>query len=184
MAFPQYNTDTSSYVMTSLPELQQLLSTRGERSASDDLDILSENHDPLNDDDASRTNMLTEYIQRVTSQIMEYLSPKFAVADVYKLPRLREIATYWLAYKITGRRGNEPLYTAQYIEGLETLERYREGSLFLAAPTYGPRAYMQSGIVDLRASYQPWRILPFASSNIIPNQSAYTPYCWYGFNWL
>lgn len=184
MAFPQYDTDTESYVMTSLPELQQLLSTRGERLASDDLDILSERHDPLNDADAERMNMLAEYMQRVTSQIMEYLSPKYAIEDVYKLPRLREIATYWFAYKLTGRRGNEPLYTAQYIEGLETLERYREGSLALQAPTYGPRAYMQSGIVDLRCSYQPWRILPFACSNIIPNQSAYSYYCWYGFNWL
>jgi hypothetical protein len=185
MPFPDYESDTTVdsilYVMTSEEELSRLLSSYGTREHIDDLDELSQNNDPLNGSNTNSVNVIAEWCQRVTSQIMEYLSPIYHVKDVYKLPRIREIATYWLAYKLTGRRGNEPLYTTEYIEGIDTLEKYRSGELTLQAPTFGPRAYMQSGVVDLRATLQPYRIIPEASTRVLSSQKLFR---WYGFNWL
>lgn len=187
MPFPEYRSDTvvppdlDPIYLTSREEINRLLSVAGVDLHIDDLNILSINYDENNGVEVTDSNFLSETIQRVSSEIMSYLRPRYTISDVYNLPRIREIATYWAAYKITGRRGNEPLYKSEYIEGIDTLEKYRTGELYLDAPSYGPRAYMVSYAVDNRYNTQPVRAINQASSNLYPGQKQY--YYW-GFQWL
>jgi hypothetical protein len=187
MPFPEYRSDTALppdndiLLLTSRNEMIRLVSNTGMELHSDDLNILSNNYDEFNPEEVNSENFLIEIIQRVSSEIMSYLKPRYNLADVYNLPRIREIATYWAVYKLTGRRGNEPLYKSEYIEGIDTLEKYRSGELYLDAPSYGPRAYMVSYVVDNRYNTQPVRAINQASSNLYPGQKQY--YYW-GFQWL
>ncbi len=158
MSFPEYvPTDTTDdgaieYLFTSVEEIQRMLSLAGERRHTDDVDPDSINYDYENDSDVNRDNVLAELIQRATSHIMSRLGPRYLAADIYRVPRIREIATYWAIYKLTKRRGNNPLYEEDYIESEATLDDFRTGAQFLDAPSNGQRAYMQSYIIDNRYS--------------------------------
>ena len=185
MVFPEYRSDTevdnTLLLMTTKQEMARLLSNRGLEMHADDLNFLSENFDEYNGDEETDANWLTEVIQRTTSEIMSILGSKYAVEDIYLLPKIREIATYMAVYKYTGRRGNEPLYRSEYLEGLDTLEKFAKGELYLNAPTNGPRSYMISYAVDNRFAYQPVRVIRQGSSNMVRGQKEF--YTW-GFYWL
>lgn len=181
MAFPEYVSDTDTILMTSKEEMARLVSNFALEAHSDDLNFLSGNFDEYNGNEETDTNWRTECIQRTTSEIMSYLGAKYSIENVYQNPMIREIATYMAVYKFTGRRGNEPLYRAEYLEGLDKLEKFVSGELYLDAPTNGPRAYMLSYAVDNRYAYQPIRAIRQGSSNLIPGQKEF--YTW-GFYWL
>ncbi len=185
MTFPEYNSDTlvgnDLVLMTTRQEMARLVSTKALETHADDLNFLSENFDEYNGDEVTDNNWLTEVIQRTTSEIMSILGNKYVVEALYKLPVIREIATYMAVYKFTGRRGNEPLYRSEYLESLDKLERFAKGELYLDAPTNGPRAYMQSYAVDNRYAYMPVRAIRQGSSRLIPGQKEF--YTW-GFFWL
>jgi phage gp36-like protein len=174
MTFPEYISDSlvnnDLILMTSRQEMARLVSTVALQQHSDDLNFLSNNFDRYNGNEVDDNNWLTEVIQRTTSEIMTYLGSKYKVEDVYKNPVIREIATYMAVYKFTGRRGNEPLYRAEYIEGLDKLEKFVSGELYLDAATSGPRAYMLSYAVDNRFTQMPVRAIRQASSQLIPGQ--------------
>ena len=187
MSFPQYQSDTLdnnpspvAIYLTSLAEIQQELSARGLRLHTDDMRVTDANYDSIADGDVSETNYLNTLYQRSTSHIMSYLTPRYSIQNIYRIPRLREIATYWACYKLTGRRGNEQLYEEEYAEGQDDLEQYRDGTKYLAAPSNGRRAHMTSGVVDLRFNKQPWRVIPQASTHISSGQNTipYTPFWW------
>lgn len=184
MAFPQYVSDTNPtgtvLYLTSLAEIQQEFSTKGIRLHIDDMVLTDTNYDSHNDSDVVSANYITTLLQRATSHVMSYLAPRYAIADIYQIPRLREIATYWACYKLSKRRGNDALYQEDYAEGQDDLEDYRDGTKYLAAPSNGRRAYMQSGIVDLRFTQRPYRTIPLASSSVQSGQGTtlYTPFWW------
>lgn len=185
MAFPPYVPDHTitggaAAAFTSLGEIERLLSYKGWKLHVDDLVIADENYLPGTCSDATDSNFLSEVIQRVTSRIMEYLAPRFTPQALYQLPRIREIATYWACHDISRRRGNEPLYETEYADGIETLERYREGTLFLNAISSGPRAYVQSYVTDSRFYRNPTRVLSYASTSTVSGQflSPNYPFFW------
>lgn len=185
MAFPPYIPDHTitggvAARFTSLAEIQRLLSYKGVKLHLDDLVIADENYIPGTCSDATDSNYLSEVIQRVTSRIMEYLAPRFTPESLYQLPRIREIATYWACHDISRRRGNEPLYENEYADGIETLERYREGTLYLDAVSSGPRAYVQSYVTDSRFYRNPTRVLSYASTSTVSGQflSPNYPFFW------
>jgi len=187
MAFPPYVPDHTftgggaAVQFTSEAEMQRLLSFKGTSLHLDDLDATDDNYLPGTDADATDNNFITEVIQRVTSKIMEYLAPRYSAEVIYQIPRIREIATYWACHDLSRRRGNEALYEPEYAEALDTLERYREGSLFLDAPSNGPRAYTQSYVIDSRFYRNPTRVITAASTAIVSNQHK----LWdYPFFWL
>jgi len=185
MAFPPYVPDHTTLAgtaaFTSEEEIQRLLSFKGQLLHLDDLDIQDDNYLAGTASDANDVNFITEVIQRVTSKIMEYLAPRFTAQALYQLPRIREIATYWACHDISRRRGNEPIYETEYAEGIETLERYREGSLYLNAPSAGPRAIVQSYVTDSRYTRNPTRVIRGASTYTTSGQKL----AWeYPFFWL
>lgn len=159
----EYISDTNEKYVTSLAEIHRLLSAKGQLKHLDDLDRFSVNYDFDNVSSANMCNALTEIYQRSTSRVMERLAPKYSINDVYRQPRIREIGTYIGTYLITKRRGNEPLYEAEVLEGEDVLDAYREGTLYLDAPVIGTRVSVLSSIVDLRYHNQPVRTLPRAS---------------------
>lgn len=184
MAFPEYVPDTTvdevTYTLTSIAEIERMYSRSGVQLHTDDLDPEDANHDADNNADATKDNFLEEVIQRATSEIMSFLAPRYTTDAVYQIPRMREIATYWACYKISKRRGNEPIYEEEYIEAMDELADYRSGVRYLDAPSNGPRAYLQSQIVDLRFSRHPIRTLPEASTSTISGQKVAVRY----FDWL
>lgn len=186
MPFPPYDPgytlpDTTIISFTSKPEMERLLSFKGVFLHLDDLDISDPNYVAGTDIEASDENMILEIIQRVTSKIMEYLAPRFEASALEQNTRIREIATYWACHDLSRRRGNEPLYEDEVAQGLETLERYREGSLYLDAISSGPRTYVQSYITDSRYFRNPTRVLPHASTKTVTGQRL----TWqYPFFWL
>lgn len=184
MAFPQYVSDTQvesiPVYLTSLAEMEQEFSTKGWKLHVDDMTVTDPNYDSRNEVEVVTSNYLTTLMQRATSHVMSYLAPRYSIANISTIPRLREIATYWALYKLTGRKGNDPLYEREYIEGQDDLEEYRDGTKYLEAPSNGRRAYVHSGIVDLRFSTQPWRTIPKASTAIQSGQNTtlYSPFWW------
>lgn len=186
MAFPPYTPDhlledETTAAFTSVPEIERLLSNRGRDLHLDDLDSDDDNYDDGTHIDATDDNAMTEVIQRVTSKIMEYLAPRYTPEALHRLPRIREIATYWACHDLSRRRGNEPLYESEVVEGMDTLERYRDGSLFLDAPSKGPRVYVQSYVTDNRFTRNPTRVLKSASTSVVSGQRL----AWeYPFFWL
>jgi len=188
MAFPEYASDTNSLVtpydpllMTTPQEIHRLFSTTGEKLHTDDLNSDDDNYNRSNDSTVNRDNFLSELAQRATSHIMTFLAPRYKIDDIYQIPRLREIATYWAVYKLTRRRGNEPVYEEEYIEAMDELEMFRSGERYLDAPSGGQRAYMQSSIVDLRYNRSPIRVIPDGSTKVVSGQHTYN---WFGFSWL
>lgn len=180
MPFPQYTSDTDVYVMTSIAEMQQELSFVGWKLHLDDLDPTDPNYLSGADALVTSSNMVTTYIQRATSQVMENLGARYKIADIYLIPRIREIATYIALYKLTARRGNQPLFENQYLNALDTLEDYKRGDLYLKAPSNGNRAYCQSSIIDLRFNLSPNRIIPTRSTQVQSGQNTivYLPFWW------
>lgn len=185
MAFPEYISDTqvdnTPVYLTSLSEIQRMLSTYGELRHTDDINPDDGNFNVENGSEVTRDNFITELVQRATSEIMSYLAPRYTIDAVSRIPRLREIATYAACHKLTRRRGNEPLYEEEYIEGIAELEDYRSGKRYLDAPSNGPRAYMQSYLIDNRFTTRPTRVIPDASTKVISGQRT----AWqYAFAWL
>jgi hypothetical protein len=182
--FPSWESDTVvdsvTYLFTSLEEIQMLFSSWGERQHTDDLNPNDENYDEGNQSSATRLAFLNELIQRATSHVMSYLGPRYTANAIYRIPRIREIATYWACYKLSRRRGNQPVYEYEYFEAMDDLEKYRAGELYLDAPSNGPRAIMQSYVVDNRFYTQPLRVLTQSSTSIVPGQRiAYRlPFYW------
>lgn len=174
MTFPDYLSDTevdnTTYLLTSLPEMHRIFSKRGVDMHVDDINESDDNYDENNIPDVSVSNYYEEQIQRSTSWVMARLAPRYSVVDVYRNPRLREMATYHACHQVTRRRGNEPVYEAEVAEALDELEDYRDGRLYLDAPSNGNRAYFQSGVVDLRFARYQWRVNQDASSNVRPGQ--------------
>lgn len=185
MPFPEYVSDTqyqaSNYLLTSIEEIHRLFSMYGEKLHTDDLDPSDTNYNEENSSEVNRANYLTELVQRATSHVMSRLAPRYTIENVYRIPRLREIATYWACHKLTKRRGNEPVYEEEYLEAMEELDQMRMGEIFLDAPSNGPRAYIQSVVTDNRYSRTQTRVIPEASSRVIPGQRV-TFY--HGFAWL
>lgn len=140
------------------------------------------------DDFLGDTNLeeayFSELIQRATRHVFSYLGSRWSIDAIYKEPRLREIATYWAARRLSKRRGNPGLFDEEYAEGQEELERIREGSLYLNIPSNGPRASMQSGIVDNRYHMRQYRVLParYGSTYVGPNQR--TALWFFAYGWV
>ena len=184
MAFPQYSSDTvvdiTTYTFTTIAEIAQEFSNKALEQRTDDLDVVDINYDSNNPSDTTEANYWTTICQRVTSEIMSFLAPRYSAATLSTIPRIREIATYWACYKLSKRRGNPSLYEEEYLDAKEELELYRSGDRYLDAPSNGPRAYLQSSVVDVRFTRQPVRIIRAASSSMIANQaeSVYAPFWW------
>jgi hypothetical protein len=186
MAFPPYTPDhvddsDVAITLTSEAEIQRVLGYKGVKLHLDDLDDLDDNYLDGTDEDATDANYIEETIQRISSRVLSYLVPRFDAALCSANPRVREIATYWAAHDISRRRGNEPLYETEVAEGIENLERYREGSLYLNVPSSGPRAIVQSYVTDNRFYNNPTRVLRLASTSFVSKQKL----AWdYPFFWL
>ena len=186
MPFPPYTPDhtdlaNEAILLTSRSELERVLSYKGVKLHLDDLDSDDENYLSGTDADATDDNYIEEGIQRVSSKVLSYLVPRFSAELCANNPRVREIATYWLAHDISRRRGNEALYEVEVSEGIQNLEDYRDGTLFLNVPSSGPRAIVQSYVTDSRFFRNPTRVLQSASITTVSNQKL----AWnYPFFWL
>jgi len=184
MAFPEYASDTKinnvTYTFTTPDEMVLELSNEGIMLHLDDLIVGNENYDPDNPIGVVNTNYLIQLCQRATSHIMSRLGNRYTADILYKLPRIREIATYWALYKLTGRRGNPRLYEGDYVEAMEDLEGFANGTLFLNAPTTGQRALIQSYVVDNRFTLKPLRVIAEASLGLKPGQATAWrfPFAW------
>lgn len=169
-SFPYWVTDTENYLFTSHKEIQALFSSVGERQHLDDLNPSDDNYDDQTDGDVTRLAFIEELCQRATSHVMSYLGPRYSAENIYQIPRIREIATYWACYKLSRRRGNQPVYEDDYYEAMDDLVKFRSGAMYLDAPSSGPRAIMQSYYVDNRLFQQPLRVLSQSSSSTISGQ--------------
>jgi hypothetical protein len=185
MAFPPYTADhldssSQPVTFTSQGEIEREFSTRGLKLHTDDMNSEDDNYDLDTDPDVTVANAIEETIQQVTSGIMEHLAPRYLAKDIDKIPRIREIATYWACHKLSKRRGNQGIFEDEYINSIDILEQYKLGLLYLDAPSNGPRAILQSFITDNRYHRNPTRVLPYASTNVKPGQHriwAY-PFAW------
>lgn len=186
MPFPLYVPDFKDEVfepilLTSIQEMERVLGAKGIRLHIQDLDPANDEYDDDTDIFSTTENVLEEYIQRVSSKVLQYLEPRFDAKLCSQNPSIREIATYWACHDISRRRGNEPLYEAEVAEGIERLERYRDGSLYLNIPSSRPRVYSQAFITDNRYLRNPTRVLRSASTEVVAGQKmAYE----YPFFWL
>lgn len=159
-----------SHLLTSREEIEDLFSIHG-------VELHSEHIDPERESDFFST-----LVHRATAQILSYIGSRYRLADLSTHPRIREIATYWAAYKLSHHRGNPSLFESEYVEGLEDLELMRQGIYFLDIPTT-PRAVVQSGVVDLRACSYRLQPIHLGTSYTYPNQRQLRIYYW-PFNWL
>ena len=157
-------------LLTSREEIELLFSVHGVELHIDH--ISADNED----------DFFTTLIHRATRHVFSYLGTRYELVQLATDVRVREIATYWAAYKLSHHRGNPSIFESEYIDGIEELERIREGTLFIGIPTT-PRAVMQSGVVDLRACS--YRILPtnLGTTHVYPNQRRLRIYYW-PFHWL
>jgi len=175
MPFPPYvpdhvDTNDDAVVLTTLAEMQRLLGAKGIRLHIDDTDETDINYDPDTEEFVTTTNTIDEIIQRVSSRVLGYLYPRFDPVSCSNNPTIREIATYWACHMLSRRRGNEPLYEAEVVENEDLLERYRCGELYLNVQSRGPRANIQSYVVDNRFYQTPIRVLPLSSTELVGNQ--------------
>jgi phage gp36-like protein len=157
-------------LLTSWEEIENLFSVTGTELHSDHIEIEDE------------ADFQTTLVHRATRHVFSYLGSRYKLADLATDVRIREIATYWAAFKLSQQRGNPSIFESEYIDGIEELERIREGTLYLGVPTT-PRAVMQSGVVDLRASNYRLRPEFLGSSYIYPQQRRLRMYYW-PFQWL
>ena len=179
MPFPEYTETVNLY--TTRAEIERLLSYKGVSLHLDDTDDLDDNYGGGTSTLVTPSNTLDEIIERATSRVNEYLLPRYAPATLSLLPRVREITTFIACHLLSRRRGNEPLYDDEVAESIETLERYREGSLYINAPLQGPRAVTQSFVTDNRYFRNPVRVLTHSSTDTVANQNL----AWdYPFFWL
>lgn len=180
MAFPQYTPDTDGALFTTYEEIAQEMSTKGFRLRTDDLRSTDKNYDNNNSSDLSETNYIATICQRVTSEVCSYLCPRYNADDLAPLPRIREIATYWACYKLSKRRGNPALYEEEYLDAQNDLELYRSGDRYLDVPSNGPRAYMQSYVLDTRFNRTQLRVNQYATTKVLSSQNTllYTPFWW------
>lgn len=170
MPFPPYTEPYSPNVLfTTRAEIERVLSFRGVELHIDDLDDFDDNW-VGGEAEATDENAVTEIIQRVTSKILDYLAPRYSAETLATIPQIREIATYWACHDLSRRRGNEPLYEDEVAEGIERLERYREGNLYLDAPMTGPRTVVQAYVTDNRYYRNPTRVLRAASTAVVSSQ--------------
>lgn len=174
MPFPPYipdfvNSSDVAILLTSKTEIERLLGAKGVDLHTDDLDDTDDNYFE-GEDDTTDNNFMNEVIQRVSSKVLQYLMPRFDAERCSENPTVREIATYWAAHDISRRRGNEPLYEADVAEGIERLERFRDGSLHLAIPSSRPRVYSQAYVTDNRYYINPVRVISRASTGTVANQ--------------
>ena len=185
MPFPEYVPDTTvdgtTYLFTSIQEMEREFSKLGIDLHVDDADSTDDNYVTGTDPETTVANVLTEIIQRATSKVHEHLAPKYTAEVLSTIPRIREIATYWACHDLSRRRGNEPLYEAEVAEGIEALEDYRHGVRYLDAPQSGQRAVVQSYQSDNRFYRNPIRVLRTSSTRIVPQNNL----AWnYPFFWL
>ena len=185
MPFPPYTPEyldnsNDAVLLTSLAEMQRLMGAKGIRLHIDDTDSTDENYDEDTDILVTTTNTIDEIIQRVSSRVLGYLYPRFNPVSCSENPVVREIATYWACHMLSRRRGNEPLYEAEVVENEDLLERYRCGELYLNVASSGPRANIQSYVVDNRFSRMPIRVLPQSSTQLVSgqNQMYSIPFFW------
>lgn len=176
MPFPPYVPDhvddtDAAIELTSLSEMQRLLGAKGIRLHLTDTDSTDEDYDEDTDVLVTTTNTINEIIQRVSSRVLGYLYPRFDPELCSQNPIVREIATYWACHMVSRRRGNEPLYESEVVENQELLERYREGSLYLNVSSRGPRAHLQSYVIDNRFYRMPIRVIATSSTPLVPNQA-------------
>jgi hypothetical protein len=188
MPFPPYVSDYNTpgpsptkIVFTSRSEMERLLSFKGVHLHLDDANTDDENYLDGTNEYVTPTNVMVEIIDRVTARIMEYLAPRYDANNLYEIPTIREIATYMACHELSRRRGNEPLYDAEVAGYEERLERYREGTLFLNAPS-SRRAYVQSFTVDNRYYRHPIRVIRPASTHTVAGQQVFWDY--FPFFWL
>lgn len=187
MPFPLYVPDfmtdgvtPEAIEFTSRSEIERLFSFKGVTLHLDDTDSDDDNYLDGTDVDVTPANVISEIITRVTARIMEYLAPRYAPEDIYQKTRIREIATYMAARELSRRRGNEAVFDAEVAESIETLERYREGTLYLNAPS-SPRVYTQSYVTDNRYFRNPTRVLRAASTSTVSGQHVFWdnfPFFW------
>lgn len=175
MAFPPYSLDflddlDAPVRFTSIAEIERLLSYLGRKLHLDDINVDDDNYDACTDIDATDENFMLELIDRVTAKIMEYLAPRYDAKNLEKLPRIREIATYWACHDLSRRRGNEALYENEYVQGLDALEKYQDGTLYLAAPSNYPRIGLQSYIIDNRSFIRPTKVIGGVSTTRVSGQ--------------
>jgi len=185
MPFPLYipayeNESDVKITFTSRSEIERVLSFKGTYLHLDDTDSDDENYLDGTDDFVTPSNVIEEIIDRVTARIMEYLAPRYEAINLFQMPTIREIATYMACHELTKRRGNEPLYDAEVAGYEERLERYREGTLYLNAPS-SRRAYVQSYAVDNRYYRSPVRVIRPASTHVVSGQQVFWdnfPFFW------
>lgn len=187
MPFPPYviefrDESNAPISFTSTAEMQRLLSFSGHNLHLDDVDPEDEDDrfDIDTPSDVIKIYTEQEIIQRVTSRIMGILGRLYLAIDLHELPVIRQIATYWAVYLLTGRRGNQPLYEAEYNEGLDILDDILLGKFKISASQQVPRFGMQSYIIDNRSTYQPIRVLTTASTKLVDGQYAFRvrPFSW------
>jgi hypothetical protein len=190
MGYPEYESDSivdingtpTLLLLTSEAEMQEQFSALGVNLHIDDVNPADDNYDHDNDPAINKAEVIKTFAQRATSHVMSYLAPRFAIENIYRIPRLREIATIWACYKISRRRGNESVYEEEYLENEAELEAYRNGTRYLAAPVNGQRGVVQSYVIDNRYSYNSCRVLPQASTQVVGGQALYSRYA--AFRWL
>lgn len=186
MAFPPYTPDFQEDItfiskqLTTRGEMERLYSYKGVSLHLDDADDNDENYLDGTDTDVTPSNIINEVIDRATAEVMEYLAPRYNIDDIRRKTRIRELATIMACHRLSMRRGNEPIFDSDYAEAIETLERYREGTLYLNAPS-SPRAYVQSYVTDMRYIRNPTRVLSAASTKVVSGQHAFWesfPFFW------
>lgn len=175
MPFPPYvpdHVDSSddAVLLTSLAEMQRLLGAKGIRLHLVDTDPTDDEYDADTDVLTTSQNTIDEIVQRVSSRVLGYLYARFDPVSCSNNPTVREIATYWACHMLSRRKGNEPLYEAEVVENQDLLDSYRCGELYLNVQSRGPRANIQSYMVDNRFYQTPIRVLPQSSTQIVTNQ--------------
>lgn len=185
MPFPPYIPDyvdeaEDAVTLTSLSEMQRLLGVKGIRLHLADTDESEIDYEAGTDEFVTSANTISEIVQRVSSRVLGYLYPRYDPVKCSQNPVVREISTYWACHMLSRRKGNEPLYEAEVVENEQLLEDYRNGTLFLNVPSRGPRANVQSYVVDNRFYRMPIRVIPTSSTPLVPNQAqAYLiPFFW------
>lgn len=144
----------ASIQLTSIEEIEELLSQDGVANHTEDLDI---NHEAM-----------TRIIDQATEECLLYLRSQYAEENLVNHAWVRMQATYIATYRLSIRRGNPSLYTDAYAQALINLEQVRDGFLDPGIPAKA-RAVVQTPMLDSRF-YHPKRVNTAASSRTLPSQ--------------